>query len=32
MKEEYVKSIIELVQRCNDIALLDLVHKLLQKS
>ena len=32
MKEEYIKQIIELMQQTNDIPLLDLILKLLQKS
>ena len=32
MKETYIKEIIKLLNQCNDIALLDLIMKLLQKS
>lgn len=32
MKETYIKEIIKLLNKCNDIALLDLIMKLLQKS
>lgn len=32
MKEKYIEKIIELLRRCNDIPLLDLIFKLLQKS
>lgn len=32
MKEEYIKQIIELMQQSNDLALLDLILQLLQKS
>lgn len=32
MKEEYIKTINVLLERCNDIPLLDLILKLLQKS
>jgi hypothetical protein len=32
MKEEYILKITELLERCNDIQLLDLIHQLLQKS
>lgn len=32
MKEDYVKQITELVNKCNDLSLLDLILKLLQKS
>lgn len=32
MKESYIHHIIELLQNCNDIALLDLIVKLLQKN
>ena len=32
MKEEYMNKIIELLSKCNDIELLDLIHKLLQES
>lgn len=30
--DEYIKKITELMQECNDLALLDLIHQLLQKS
>lgn len=32
MKEQYMRDIVELLSRCNDIALLDLILKLLQKN
>lgn len=32
MKEEYITTIINLLQQCNDNELLDLILKLLQKS
>lgn len=32
MKEEYTRKIAELLERCNDLSLLDLIHQLLQKS
>lgn len=32
MREEYVQRIVELLQDCNDISLLDLIFRLLQKS
>lgn len=32
MKQEYITAIIELLNQCNDIELLDLILKLLQKS
>lgn len=32
MKEEYINQIIKLLNQCNDISLLDLITKLLQKS
>lgn len=32
MKEEYLAKISELLNQCNDISLLDLILKLLQKS
>lgn len=32
MKETYIKEIIKLLNKCNDIALLDLIMKLLHKS
>jgi len=32
MKNEYIKKINELLGQCNDILLLDLIHKLLLKS
>ena len=31
-KEALIKKIIELLKRCNDISLLDLIKKLLEKS
>lgn len=31
-KEQYINEIIELLQACNDIPLLDLIKKLLAKS
>ena len=31
-KEALIKKIVELLKRCNDISLLDLIHKLLEKS
>lgn len=31
-KEQYIQEIIDLMAVCNDIPLLDLVHKLLAKS
>ena len=31
-KEEYIKRISEMMERCNDIPLLDLIYKLLCKS
>ena len=32
IKSQYIDSIIELLKQCNDISLLDLIHKLLKKS
>jgi len=32
MKEQYIEKIVELLEKCNDISLLDLVYKLLNKS
>lgn len=32
MKEEYIKQITELLNKCNDISLLDLILKILQKE
>lgn len=32
MKQEYIHVIYELLEKCNDIELLDLILKLLQKS
>lgn len=32
MKQEYITAIVELLNQCNDISLLDLILKLLQKS
>ena len=31
-KEFYIKAIIELMEKCNDIPLLDLIYRLLCKS
>lgn len=32
MKEEYIKQITELLDKCQDISLLDLILKILQKE
>lgn len=32
MKEEYIKQITEQLNKCNDISLLDLILKILQKE
>lgn len=32
MREEYLMKINELLMKCNDLSLLDLIHQLLQKS
>lgn len=32
MREEYLTKINELLTKCNDLRLLDLIHQLLQKS
>ena len=32
VKKEYLKKIINLLERCNDLSLLDFVLKILQKS
>lgn len=32
MKEEYINLITELLEKCNDLPLLDLILKLLRKS
>lgn len=32
MKDEYIRKIIDLLHKCNDISLLDLILRLLQKS
>lgn len=32
IKSQYIEAIIELLKQCNDISLLDLIHKLLKKS
>lgn len=32
MKQEYISQIIELLQKCEDVPLLDLIMKLLQDS
>lgn len=32
MKEEYIKQIVELLNQCSDISLLDLIYQLLHKS
>ena len=31
MKEEYIEQITKLLQNCNDISVLDLIHQLLKK-
>ena len=32
LKETYIKDIIKLMKKCDDISLLDLISKLLEKS
>lgn len=32
MKQEYIKAITELLEQCEDISLIDLVHKILSKG
>lgn len=32
MKDEYIKKLIELIQKCDDVTLLDLILQLLQQS
>ena len=32
MKKQYIAKIVELLENCNDIPLLDLIYKLLLKS
>lgn len=32
LKDTYIKDIIEVLQMCNDISLLDLIYRLLKKS
>ena len=32
LKEDYITKIVELLRMCNDISLLDLIKKLLEKS
>lgn len=32
IKAQYIEAIIKLLNKCNDISLLDLIHKLLKKS
>ena len=32
IKSQYIEAIIKLLKECNDISLLDLIHKLLKKS
>ena len=32
LKESYICKIVELLRKCNDISLLDLIHRLLEKS
>ena len=32
MKEQYITEIVELLQQCNDVALLDIIKQLLLKS
>ena len=31
MKEQYIQQIVDLLHQCNDVSLLDLILKLLQK-
>ena len=31
MQEEYIEKIIDLLQKCEDLSLLDLIYQLLQK-
>ncbi len=31
MREEYIQQIVELLDKCNDVSLLDLMFQLLQK-
>ena len=31
-REEYIQKINDLVEKCSDLSLLDLIHQLLQKS
>lgn len=32
MKEQYIQQIVELLRQCDDVSLLDLILKLLQKN
>ncbi len=32
LKEDYINIILQLLRKCNDISLLDLIKKLLEKS
>lgn len=32
MKEEYIRQITEIINNCNDLSLLDLILKILQKG
>lgn len=32
LKDSYINNIIKLLRKCNDISLLDLIQKLLEKS
>lgn len=31
-KAEYIESIVEMLKQCNDLALIDMIHRLLCKS
>lgn len=31
MKEEYIQAITELLKKCNDLSILDLIYQLLEK-
>lgn len=32
MKQEYIKAITELLEQCEDIGLIDLIYKIMQRS
>lgn len=32
MKQEYIKAITELLEKCEDMSLIDLIYKIMQRS